>query len=78
MATDLFEQLSTTSVPPVPEDFNRTLHDRVNHNLLALHLFDFVVKAMPFALVHAMEAVVFWFVLTLAPHHKPPTDPTQH
>ena len=40
MATDLFEKLADLPVPPVPEKFDRGVHDRINTRLLAGQFLD--------------------------------------
>ena len=52
MATDLFDQLSETEVPPPPVEFDQRLHGRLNATLVEL-----MVKAIPFAMLHFFQAV---------------------
>jgi len=65
MATDRFDQLAESDVPPAPPQLERTVHQRLNRALLAQHLWDFVLGAMPWLvaqIVPAMVAVV-WVTL---------------
>ena len=67
MATDLFEQLGDLEVPPPPEaqEFDRKLHDRVNHALVVGQVVDLGARGMPFAAVHFSRALVGLFAVTL-------------
>ena len=58
MATDLLEQLAKAEIPPVPETLDRQVHQRLNYTLLVLHVLDFMVRAVPYALLHFCRAVV--------------------
>jgi hypothetical protein len=57
MATDLFDQLSETEVPPPPVEFDQRLHGRLNSTLVFSHVVELMVKAIPFALLHFFQAV---------------------
>ncbi len=52
MATDLLEQLGKAEIPPVPEALDRQVHQRLNYVLLVLHVLDFMLRAVPFAVLH--------------------------
>ena len=56
MASDLFEKLAELPVPPVPETFDRTLHDRINKRLIVGQFLDFATQGFGFALVHFFRA----------------------
>jgi len=58
MATDLLEQLAKAEIPPVPETLDRQVHQRLNYTLLVLHVLDFMLRAVPYALLHFFRAVV--------------------
>jgi len=66
MAADLWEQLADTPVPPAPAApvFDRGVTERINSRLLWLHLIEFVVRTIPFAIWHLACGVVGFFVLT--------------
>jgi hypothetical protein len=64
MATDLFEQLATTEVPPPPERFDRELHDRVNRSLVTQQVVDLLLKGAPFACLHFAGALLGLLTLT--------------
>jgi hypothetical protein len=55
---DLLEQLAELEVAPPPPEFDRRLHERVNRSLMAQHLIDFAVGAVPWAVMHFFRAVV--------------------
>ena len=55
--TDPLEQLAHNEVPPVPEHFERRLHQRVNRQLLATHLLDLLLRGLPFAVQHFAAAL---------------------
>lgn len=67
MASDLFEHLRDLEVPPAPEpeQFDRQLHDRLNHALVSGQVVDLAARAMPSAAVHFSRALVGLFTLTL-------------
>jgi hypothetical protein len=66
MATDLFEKLADLPVPPVPEAFDRSLHDRINTRLLMGQFLDLGMRGTGFALVHFARALLGFFKLTVA------------
>ena len=57
MPSDLLEQLADTEVPPLPVDFRRRVHRRLNHRLLAVHLGDLLVRGLPFAITSFAQAL---------------------
>jgi hypothetical protein len=67
MATNLFERLADVPVPPAPplKEFNTTLHERLNSNLLASHLIDFAMHGFGFAAFHFARAALGFVHLTL-------------
>jgi hypothetical protein len=65
MATDLFEKLADLPVPPVPEVFDRSLHDRINTRLLMGQFLDLGMRGVGFALVHFARALAGFFKLTV-------------
>ena len=75
---DFLEQLAELDVPPPPVEFDRQLHERLNRSLLTQHLLEFVVSALPWALIHFARTVVeaITFTLTgkygLQPRKRPP------
>lgn len=54
---DLLEQLAEMDVAPSPPEFDRQLHQRLNRSLIAQHLLDFTMGAVPWALWHFFCAV---------------------
>ncbi len=57
MKHDVLEQLADTEIPPVPREFDRSVHDRLNTLLVVEHLFDLLMRGVPYALGHFAEAV---------------------
>ncbi len=57
MASDLLEQLAQSDVPPVPGEFDRQLNDRLNGSLVVLQTADFLLRALPWAMMHFSEAL---------------------
>lgn len=47
MSRDVFEKLAEWEVPPAPEQFERRVHERINESLIASHLAEFVLGALP-------------------------------
>ena len=66
MSFDIFEQLAQHDVPPMPTDFDRQVHHRVNDSLLGVHVTEFVFQVMPYALLHFAQAVMGLAMLTLS------------
>ncbi len=66
MSFDLFEMLAEKDVTPVPADFDRLVHERVNHSLIGVHVLEFVFQAIPYALVHFVQGVIGLVGLTLS------------
>ena len=66
MATNNFlEQLAQLDVPPPPAAFDRELHQRVNKSLTTLHLIDFAMRAMPWAMLQFTKALLGAATFTL-------------
>ena len=74
MATDLLEQLAKAEIPPVPETLDRQVHQRLNDTLLVLHVLDFMVRAVPYALLHFSRAVVGLVGYSLTSKFELPRD----
>lgn len=58
MAKGLLDSLAEHGVPPVPEELDERVHQRLNRALLVTHLFDLAVGAVPFLAVHFFRGVV--------------------
>ncbi len=58
MATDLFEQLAETKVPPVPEEMDQNIHQQLNWRLLVSHMMDLFFRGMPLVCFHFGHAVL--------------------
>lgn len=57
MSTDLWQDFTEQAVPPIPNDFQDRVHARLNDRLVATHLTDFVLGALPASLAMFSEAV---------------------
>jgi hypothetical protein len=65
MPLDLFERLSELDVPPPPANLDRAIHQRVNRSLMAQHLVDFALRAIPLAIFELARAVLAAMLFTL-------------
>jgi hypothetical protein len=63
MASDLLEQLAQSDVPPMPGEFDRQLNDRLNGALVAVQVADFLLRALPWAMMHFGQAL--WGLMSL-------------
>ena len=70
---DLWESLSTTDVPPLPVEFDRSVHHRLNDRLLWTHLAELVFVVLPYVLVHLGQAMCGWLRFTWSGRF--PADP---
>ena len=64
MANNLLEQLTHDTVPPLPEDFERQVHQRLNKRLLIDHLADLLLRALPVVALQFGRAVFGLMVFT--------------
>jgi hypothetical protein len=76
MNDDLLERLAETAVPPLPADFDRAVHQRLNRTLVVGHLIDFAAVALPMALVEFARAAIAAALYTLSGRY-PTTTNTQ-
>ncbi|HVX14404.1 MAG TPA: hypothetical protein VHC22_24670 [Pirellulales bacterium] len=76
MNDDLLERLAETTVPPLPADFDRAVHQRLNRTLVVGHLIDFAVVALPMALAEFARAVAAAALYTLSGRY-PATNNTR-
>ena len=72
---DLFEQLACPEVPPPPANFERRVHLRLNKYLAALHVVEFALRAVPYALGHFAKAVVGLARYTFTGRHSVDRSP---
>ena len=63
--TNLLEQMSEIRVPPLPEDFDRSVHQRLNKRLLLEHLADLLFRGLPTAVAHFAQPWVGLLVYSL-------------
>ena len=66
MPTDFFEQLAEIDVPPPPTEFDRDLHQRLNHSLTTQHVLDLGLHALPCAALEFIRAVIGLVTLTIS------------
>lgn len=79
MSTDLFDRLAETHVPPVPEQLDRAVHERLNRALVVGQILDFAIRAIPYACAHFAKAIGGWIVFTVSgsfPKQPQPSEDT--
>jgi hypothetical protein len=57
MKQDLLERLAEATVPPLPADFDRAVHQRLNRTLVVGQLAEFACVALPCALAEFARAL---------------------
>jgi len=57
MAKGLLDSLVEHDIPPVPAELNERVHQRLNRALLAAHLVDLALGAVPYLAVHFLRGV---------------------
>ena len=65
MTGDLLKTLSQDQVPVAPGELTRHVHDRLNPRLLILQLAEFALRAVPYAFLHFLRALIGAAVLTM-------------
>lgn len=58
MARDLLQSLANDEVPDRPEELGHEIHQRLNPLLMALHLAEFALQALPYAFFHFLRALL--------------------
>jgi hypothetical protein len=60
---NLLDQLAREPVPPPPRSLPVEVHRRINERLVTQHLMDFVVRALPTALLEFLLALLnaIWY-----------------
>jgi hypothetical protein len=71
MPRDFLEELAEAPVPPMPDTFNRTLHERLNRRLLAGHVIDLGFRGTGYVLAHFARALGGFFMVTLTGKFDP-------
>ena len=71
MPQNLLEQLGQQQVPAPPVKLRRELRERMNTTLIALHLADFVLRGLPFAVMHFAQALGGLLAYTLTGTYEP-------
>lgn len=64
MTHDPLAQLAEATVPPLPDDFDRSVHQRLNRTLVAGQLTEFACVALPCALAELARALAAAVVYT--------------
>ena len=72
METDFLDRLAEHEVPPLPESFERQVHERVNHALVVLHVLDLAVRGLPWAMLCFGRAVIGLVMMTLSGRFESP------
>ncbi len=57
MARGLLDTLAERGVPPVPAGLNERVHQRLNRALLAAHLVDLALGAVPYVAIYFLRGV---------------------
>jgi hypothetical protein len=70
MASNLFERLAESEVPPPPARFDTQLHDRVNRTLIGTQLVDLILCGLPWACMQFARAVVGLIAFTLTGRYE--------
>ena len=65
MGKGLLDTLAERGVPPVPAELNERVHQRLNRALLAAHLVDLALGAVPWVAVHLFRGVCHLMEATL-------------
>ncbi|HEX4130359.1 MAG TPA: hypothetical protein VHZ24_09965 [Pirellulales bacterium] len=63
---DIFDQLTTAEVPPLPDSFDGDVHHRLNNRLLGLHVAELFSKAAVFGLLHFARAWLGLLIYTFS------------
>lgn len=66
MQHDVMEQLARREVPPAPAELDQGIHQRLNKMLLASHVADFALGALPYAVGQLARALVGLLVFTFS------------
>lgn len=77
MNTDLFDELATGEVPPLPVDFDRSVHQRLNRVLVFSQAAEVVFQVLPYALAHFGQALMGLAAFTLS-GRNPAADSSDH
>jgi hypothetical protein len=65
MSKGLLESLAEHGIPPVPEELDERVHQRLNRALLVAHLVDLALGAVPWVAVHLFRGVCHLMEATL-------------
>lgn len=66
MNHDILERLAESDVPPLPADFDRSVHQRLNQVLLVGQFVDLVFRTLPYALGHFARGLLGAVIFTLS------------
>ena len=70
MATDLFQSLADTPVPPPPAEFDRQVHRRLNSWLVLGQLTDLAFRGLPYVFLHFARAMVGAVLFTVTGRYE--------
>lgn len=62
---NLFEELAEYEIPPLPADFGKSVHQRVNRSLVALQIIDLMWRGLPLAFLFFGRALIGLVMFTL-------------
>lgn len=71
MPRNLLEQLGQQQVPAPPPALRSEVRERMNNTLSALHLVDFAIRGVPFAVLHFAQAFGGLVAYTLTGTYEP-------
>lgn len=66
MNHNLLERLAESEVPPLPADFDRSVHQRLNQALLVGQFVELFFRTLPYALAHFALGVLGAVAFTLS------------
>lgn len=83
MNHDILERLAESDVPPLPANFDRSVHQRLNQVLLVGQFAELLFRTLPYALAHFAQGVIGAVAFTLSGQFpvsrlKDSTDPREN
>jgi hypothetical protein len=76
MPRDFLEELAEAPVPPLPDTFNRALHERLNRRLLAGQMLDLGLRGVGYCALHFARALGGFVALTFTGTFEKDSDQT--
>jgi hypothetical protein len=71
MPDNLLEQLGETKVPAPPPRLQAAVRERMNTSLMTLYVVDFLLRGMPWAVMHFAQALGGAVLLTISGDYEP-------